>query len=152
MQEFQQNTTNEQTENFNLKEELFKYLANWKWFVLGVLLALTIAFLYLRYTIPQYEAKAKILVKDDRKGGIATELSAFSDLGMFGNIASNVDNEIEVIKSSSIVEETVKELELNISYKNIGRVISAEIYKNSPIKIVFPSPSNEFSKNRNVLG
>ena len=53
--------------NFNIKEEVVKYLKHWKWFVLGIFVALLVAFLYLRYTVANYKAVATILVKDDRK-------------------------------------------------------------------------------------
>lgn len=130
--------------SFNLKEELFKYISKWKWFLAGIFLTVALAYTYLRYSIPQYKAVGTILVKDDRKGSIASELSAFSDLGLLTNVKSNVDNEIEVIKSRSIIEKTVKDLELNYSYFNHGRVKSEEIYKQNPIKIVFVDPTPEF--------
>ena len=133
-----------QQNNINLKEEVFKYLSQWKWFVVGVIFMISCAYLYLRYSIPQYKTTAKILVKDDRKGGIASELAAFSDLGLLSNVKSNVDNEIEVIKSRGIIEETVNELELDFIYLNIGRVKSEELYKTSPVKLVFLNQVDEF--------
>lgn len=137
--------------NFNIKEEVFKYLFNWKWFVLGVLLSLTIAYLYLRYATPKYQATAKVLVKDDRKGGMMSELSAFSDIGMLGNVASNVENELEVLKSGSILYEVSKELELEFTYYSIGRVITSELYIEKPLKLTFVSPSNDFiEKKKNI--
>lgn len=135
--------------NLNLKEEVLKYLFNWKWFAVGVFLSLLLAFLYLRYAVPQYQATAKILVKDDRKGGMMSELSAFSDLGVLGGVSSNVDNELEVLKSSAILYEVSKELELNFTYYSIGRVITSEVYEEKPLKLVFVSPSSEFLETKN---
>lgn len=60
-------------ESLNLREQFDKYFVNWKWFVLSLFISLIIAFLYLRYTIPQYNAKATILVRDDRKGNVQSE-------------------------------------------------------------------------------
>lgn len=122
--------------DFDLKEEVVKYTSKWKWFLVGLLFTFALAYLYLRYSVPQYKATATILVKDDRKGGLASELSAFSDLGMLSNIKSNVDNEVEVIKSRTIIESTINELELNTIYLNLGRVKSEEFYKSSPIKVI----------------
>ena len=96
--------------NFNLKEEIENYISHWKWFVVGVFVCFTVAYLYLRYTIPQYKATSTILVKDDRKGSMASELSAFSDLGLLSGVKSNVDNEIEVIKSRTLIASTIKDL------------------------------------------
>ena len=47
--------------NFNIKEEVVKYLKHWKWFVFGIFVALLAAFLYLRYTVANYKAVATIL-------------------------------------------------------------------------------------------
>ena len=65
-------TKNTQTELQPLAEEqsffslesIFRMLVlNWQWFVLSLIVALGIAFLYLRYTTPVYNTYAKILVK-----------------------------------------------------------------------------------------
>ena len=131
----------------NIKEVVLKYISNWKWFVLGVFLSFLCAYVYLRYSIPQYKADAKILVKDDRKGGLASELSAFSDLSMLANLKSNVDNEIEVITSRTLIERTIKSLGLEFQYLNIGRVKSEELYKNCPIQLVVVSSNENYFKN-----
>lgn len=131
-------------DSFNLKEELEVYLRHWRWFVLGVVVFVTAAFLYLRYAIPQYKAVATMLVQDERKGGLASELSAFSDLGLLANVKSNVDNEIEVIKSRRLIASAIRDLSLDVSYFSIGRVKSEELYTNSPVQVVFSTLSPEF--------
>ncbi|HLF51199.1 GumC family protein [Flavobacterium sp.] len=132
--------------NFNFRDQLELYLMQWKWFVLSVLLLLAGAYFYLRYAVPQYKAVTTILVKDEKKGGMASELSAFADLGMLSGAKSNVDNEIEILKSRTLIQATVKELGLNVSYLSLGRVKSAEIYKNAPIEILFSTVSKDFYK------
>ncbi|MET0758864.1 MAG: polysaccharide biosynthesis tyrosine autokinase [Flavobacterium sp.] len=132
--------------NFNFRDQLELYLMQWKWFVLSVILLLAGAYFYLRYAIPQYKAVTTILVKDEKKGGMASELSAFADLGMLSGAKSNVDNEIEILKSRTLIQATVKELGLNVSYLSLGRVKSADIYKNAPIEILFSTVSKDFYK------
>ena len=39
----------QQDDEINLREAFEKYSYHWKWFVLGVFLALAVAFVYLRY-------------------------------------------------------------------------------------------------------
>ncbi|MEO4006312.1 polysaccharide biosynthesis tyrosine autokinase [Flavobacterium sp. CAU 1735] len=143
-QEF--NNFEEQNENnFSIREQIDKYLIHWHWFVLGILLSLVTAFLYLRYyTSPSYKAVATILVKDDKKGGIASELAAFSDIGMLTGAKSSVDNEVEVLKSRTLVENVIQRLDLNVFYIAEGRVKSSFLYKDSPIKIEFTNKSKDF--------
>lgn len=124
----------------NIKDLLFRYLSKWYWFVFSTVVLIFLASIYLRYSVPQYSASASILVKDDKKGGMVSELAALSEVDMLGKVKSSVDNEIEVIKSRTLVESAVKELDLNIRYFTEGRVKTLELYKTSPIKIVFEEP------------
>ena len=135
---------NTQQNNFNLGEQFFIYLNYWIWFVLSLSIVLPSAFFYLRYSVPVYKSTTTILVKDDKKGGMASELSAFSDLGMLTGAKSNVDNEIEILKSRTLIESTVKELNLNISYYKFGIVKTIEIYKDSPIEIIYSNVTENF--------
>jgi len=67
--------------NINFKEALSKYLIHWKWFLLSVIFCLILAKLYLRYAVPVYKASTSLLIKDEQSGNLASELSAFEDLG-----------------------------------------------------------------------
>ncbi|WP_338646144.1 polysaccharide biosynthesis tyrosine autokinase [Flavobacterium sp. KS-LB2] len=143
------NNFDEDFENdFQLKEFLNKYSIYWQWFVLGIGVSLLLAFLYLRYTIPQYQASTTILVKDEKKGGMLSELSAFADMGLGGGMKSNVDNEIEILKSRKLVETTVKKLNLNIAFFIKGNVVDREIYQDAPIAIYFVDKTNQFYENK----
>ncbi|MQP24745.1 polysaccharide biosynthesis tyrosine autokinase [Flavobacterium sp. LMO8] len=122
--------------NFSIREEFDYYLHYWKWFFLSVLVLFISATIYLRYSTPIYKANAKILVKDDKKGGILSELDLFSDMSAFSKIKSNVDNEIEIIKSRTLAEKTVEKLGLNVTYFAKGVVKESEIYP-SPIQLQF---------------
>lgn len=129
----------------NLREEIEKYVFHWKWFVLGVLIAIVGAFLYLRYTPNQYEVATTILINDKDNGGLASELSAFEDLGIVSKATSSLDNEIELLKSRSLMRRVVKQLGINVTYFKQGRVIKSEIFnKYSPIKINFFSKDSVF--------
>jgi len=139
------NNTNSQDDRLNIREQLDKYVIHWKWFLLSIVICLIAAFLYLRYTVPQYSASATILVKDERKGGIQSELSAFSDLGLVKSLKNNVDNEIEIIKSRNIISAALKKLNLNVEYYTEGRVKLVELYDESPIRIKFTETSNKFN-------
>ncbi|TRX20859.1 GumC family protein [Flavobacterium franklandianum] len=133
-----------QEDSIHLRDVLEKYLTHWKWFVLGVFLCFSIAFLYLRYTTPQYQASTTILVKDEKKGGMLSELSAFADMGLGSGLKSNLDNEVEILRSRSLIESTVKKQELNISIFEMGRVNTRELYKDAPIEVHFTNVQPSF--------
>jgi len=146
------NQTNNNTEDFtnesvNLREEIEKYVFHWKWFLLGVIIALIGAFIYLRYASKKYEVATTILINDDKKGGQSTELSAFADLGLIGNSFNSIDNEIELLKSRNLMERVVKTLGINVNYYTKGRVKTSELFiGKAPIKINFLAKDSIFYK------
>lgn len=150
MQDFYNNVVEDEINEVNLREQLDKYLIHWKWFVLSAVLCLIFAFLYLRYTTPSYEASTSILVKDEKKGGMLSELSAFSDLGLSGGSVNNVDNEIEILKSRTLVESTVRQLNLNVNLLVEGNVVDRDIYGVSPVSVYFLNKT-EFFNEANVI-
>jgi len=130
---------NEDGEDINLREVFDKYRYHYKWFLLGLLLALITAFTYLRYTPNTYELNASILIDDkENGGGLNSELSAFKDLGILGDSKTTLDTEISVLKSRTLLQRAIKELGVNITYHAVGRVRASEIYREEvPFKINF---------------
>ncbi|KUJ61672.1 tyrosine protein kinase [Flavobacteriaceae bacterium CRH] len=144
------NEAEDKTEDANLREQLYKYVIHWKWFLLSVVICLIAVFLYLRYATPIYQATTAILVKDEKKGGMLSELSAFSDLGLGGS-SNNVDNEIEILRSRTIVERTVKRLNLNINLVVEGSVVDRDIYEDASISVNFVSKTDLFDNAKTIL-
>jgi capsular exopolysaccharide synthesis family protein len=149
--DFYNDVVDDEIEDINLREQLDKYLVHWRWFLLSIVICLMGAFLYLRYTISSYEATTTILVKDEKKGGMLSELSAFADLGLGGSMKNNVDNEIEILKSRTLVESTIKELDLNIGLFIEGKVVDRDVYADSPIHVYFYNKNNLFDEAKFVL-
>lgn len=141
----------DQKDDFDLRMVLEKYLIHWQWFILGAFLCLSVAYVYLRYATPQYQASTTILVKDEKKGGMLSELSAFSDLGLGSALKSNVDNEVEILKSRTLAESTVKALKLNVALITHGNVTSSEVFKDTPILVDFINQKPDFFKSRMLL-
>lgn len=142
--DFNTNAFENQNDDFNIRQAIERNLNNWQWFVVGVCICLFTAFVYLRYTVPQYQANTSILVKDDKKGGMLSELSAFSDLGLGNGIKSNLDNEVEVLKSRSLAEKTVLNLGLNVALTRHGKIVNMDIYDNAPIRVLFSNIKPSF--------
>ena len=121
-------------EKVNYQELLFKYIIHWPWFVASVLACLISAWVYLHFQTPVYQVSASIMIKDDKKnsGGNNTDLES---LGLGGVITStqSIDNEIEVIRSKTILKEVVNDLELYITYYDEDEFPKKELYKTSPV-------------------
>jgi len=93
---------------------LFNYITYWKWFVVSIIICLIFAGIYLKITLPSFEITTSVLLKDDQKGG-TTEMNAFKEMGLFTQ-KNNVDNELEVLNKSILVEQVVRELGIYADY------------------------------------
>ena len=114
----------------DLKKILTKLLDKWLWFVISIAICLTIAVIYSRYTAPNYQINAKLLVNDDEKGGgLGKDVGALMDLGGIMGSKNSVDNEVEILKTRFLMEQVVRELKLNIIYSRKSNLVSRELYK-----------------------
>ena len=122
-------------ETLVLRNELEKYVYHWKWFVLSVFSALIVAFFYLRYATPKYEVKTTLLIKQD-DNMMGSELAAFQDMGLFGGGNSNIQNEIQLLKSRTLARSVAKDLDLTTRYFRQGIIKESEVYAEQiPIRL-----------------
>jgi len=134
-------------EPVNYREKFEKYAFHWKWFVFGIVLALVSAFFYLKYTPKEYKATTTILIDNENSAGLANGLAVFEDLGLMGDTKKLVENEIGILKSNILMKTAVKDLGLNVTYFEKGRIRTSELYKEkSPIKISFFTKDSLFYK------
>lgn len=122
--------------SINIEKLLSKIVAYWPLFILFILISCALAYVYLRYTTPKYMAHAKVLVKDDKKGGGVGEGQLLEELGLQTS-AANVENEVEIFKSRTLMTRVVDELGSNIHYYAPGRVKTSEYYyKELPFRLI----------------
>ncbi|MSL97859.1 tyrosine protein kinase, partial [Escherichia coli] len=124
-------------EQFNIQEILFRCLVHWPWFVFSVIVCIACAWGYLRLTTPVYNISATVLIKDDKKGGGTSMSSELERMGLDGFVSSssNVDNEIEVLRSKSLSGEVVDNLGLFVTYIDEDEFPKKELYQTSPILV-----------------
>jgi len=133
----------EEKENtINLKEELLKYLIHWRWFVLSIFLAVVCAVLYIKFTPKSYNVATKILIKDEKSNDLANQLTAFSEMSVLGGGKNNIENEIEILKSRTLIYTTLDSLNFDIKYIDNSGIIPLDLYKNTPIEVLW--------KNKNI--
>ena len=133
------NFTYSENDKINLREVLLKYSYHWKLFLIGLAITLTLALVYLQFATYEYEVSSTILINDeDNDGGSTSEISTFEDLGLFGGPKTSLDTEIGILKSKSLIEKVIKELNLNITYYTKNNIAFKEVYDNSiPFNINF---------------
>lgn len=135
--DIERNVNQEENSNeFNLGLILHHFLLNWKLFAISVVVCLCVAVFYIYNSTKVYQVSAKILLQDDEKGSFASQMDVLNDFGFQGN-TSNVENEIEVINSFSVVRGAVLDAGLYISYSKPKLIGTTPIYKmSSPVNAV----------------
>ena len=124
-------------EQINIQEILFRYLIHWPWFVVSVMVCVALAWGYLRLTTPVYNISATVLIKDEKKGGGANMSSELEKMGLNGFVSSssNIENEIEVLKSRTLAREVVSSLGLFVTYMDEDKFPNKELYRTSPVLV-----------------
>jgi len=131
------NNNNFQEEEIHINELIRPYLKRWKWFVLGGIFALFIAYLFLKTQNPVYEVVSTVLIKDSKKSIGGQDFEMLRDLSGLGKMSSDgVDNEIEVLKSKKLMTTVIKDLGLETDIYVPGFFKDTEVYgKTSPITV-----------------
>lgn len=122
--------------NFNINEIVKPFTRRWLWFVIGAIVALTLAFVYLKISSPVYEVSTTVLIKDAKKSP-SGDLSMLSDISAFGNMSTNsIDNELEVFKSKKLMKDVVTLLGLQTFLYSEKDFKKTELYgDNTPLLI-----------------
>ena len=141
MEEFQDFNEEKEESNFDLKAEIYKYLAYWRWILLGLSVGVLLAYLYNRYTIPKYRTWSTMIMVDDQEKNAMNAIPSGGG-AIFSLEDDGLQSQIEKLKSKQLVSSVIDELDLNKSYYIEGNVITVEAYKSSPLILEFISPDS----------
>jgi tyrosine-protein kinase Etk/Wzc len=128
--------------NLNLQEENdLKKIAeliirNYKLFIAGIIVALGLAYLVNRFSIPSYKISSSVLIKEDKNQSGRSDANNYLNSSLF-SMNQNFQNELWVLKSSPVFEQTIKNLDLSVSYFRKKGFQYLDAYKNAPFHIVF---------------
>ncbi|MFN5325557.1 MAG: GumC family protein [Bacteroidota bacterium] len=103
--------------------------ANRWWFVASIVVFITLAYLYLKTTLPVYESGASVLIEESNKPSIKMEDFIAGDL--FGEQA-NVATEKGILGSRAVMSQTIDELGIGVSYFNTSVFPHIPRYKKHP--------------------
>lgn len=128
-------------DGLSIKKLLSYAFAYWKLFAVSAAVCVVVALFYLRYAVPQYQVTAKILLQDKERGSFASQADMLADFG-FQSQNTNVENEIEVIKSMSVLRGAVADAGLYMSYSVPGFKGGPIYSAGSPLRVVYGVDDN----------
>ncbi|HEY6975026.1 MAG TPA: polysaccharide biosynthesis tyrosine autokinase [Chitinophagaceae bacterium] len=134
----QLNKPAKEQEEFDIRKIISKLLYHWKFYLASVIVFLALGFLFLHYATPKYTAHAKLLVKDDEnKNSSFMNLSSLQDFTGLLDVQSNVYNELEILQTRDLLEQAVREMNLNVAYFRETAILPVELYDKSPFWVNF---------------
>ncbi len=128
-----------QKEENLVTQMLSKYITYWPAFLIFGILAISGAYVYLRYATPMYEATAKLIIKDEKKGYEDSKM--MESFNMMGT-KKIIENEIEVLQSRTLMDNVVKSLHLYAPITIEGKVRAISAYLSSPVQITVADPDS----------
>lgn len=140
--------TNEQNIEVDEEIDILAYIrlliSKWYWIVISCIICGVLAFLVNRYATKEFEATSQIMIveKEDALGSMGAMLK---DFGSMSGGKTNIDNQIGLLQSYTLVRRTLEALNYQVSYFNHGRVHDVEIYTASPFVVDLDTSYNDYN-------
>ncbi|KQR93645.1 capsular biosynthesis protein [Chryseobacterium sp. Leaf180] len=132
----------------SMKDVLKPYIQKWYWFGLSIFIALVIGVLYIKKSVPVYENKTSVLIKEaSTMSAAAGDFSALQGLSGFSGMGTNsIDNEIEIFKSKKLLINTLKDFSTQLPIYAKQTFYDIELYKTtSPYRIFLINEKEDFN-------
>ena len=122
--------------SLSITDMLLICLRHWPWFVLSLVICMSLATFHLLRTPKTYSRTASILVKTTG-GEKSNDILMMEELGV-NNITSHIYDEIAAIHSPAVILDLVKRLHLDLSYFSPGYFRDEPLYAETlPVEVEF---------------
>ena len=145
------NLNNSNIENVNIREIIIKYLLKWHWFLISVIICFAFAYFYLKITNEQYQVQSTILIRKDKSTSGLLDMSMLDGLGGGSGSSKEVEDEIQVLSSKTLMASVIKTLAIETEYYAKTRFRYNEIYPLTPLKLITPPMFNDTVKQPVIL-
>src|ERR1700752_1395770 len=110
------NTPLKEEESINFREIFIKYSFHWPLFILVFVVTMGMAYVYYKVKKPGFEVTATLQIQDDTKDKTpGSDKAALDELKLI-NSGKIVENEMEVLRSFTLISKVVYDLQLWVSY------------------------------------
>ena len=134
--------------NLDYKKVIQRFLSFRRIYIFLIIGLLIAAFLVNRFSTVRYKNSTTLyLTQDEKANPMNSQNDLFQSFGLF-NVKQNIDNELEIIKSFSLIKRVINETNLKVSYFscknspassllfNTPLVRKNELYNESPIEVI----------------
>ncbi|MCF0191135.1 MAG: polysaccharide biosynthesis tyrosine autokinase [Marinilabiliaceae bacterium] len=118
--------------------KLFSDIIRFWWiYVVCLLIAMVLVFVYHRYKTPVYSAEMTLLINDDRtySNTLVSQNSMMEGFAIDG-ASRSMANQVAILQSRTMRQRVIDKMGLDITYYNHGRVIDRELYPNKIFRVI----------------
>lgn len=144
----QYNYPNSEETEIDFRTLFFNYARHWYWFLLGIVVALIFATLYLKTTAYKYSVQTTVGLTE-KNTTLGSQMSMLQNLGISEN--KEVEDEIQVFRSLKLIRQAIEELELQTEYFQKKKLKYVEQYGNIPLELYIPPTLKQTLKQKIVL-
>lgn len=126
----------EEESSINLKDLLTTLLSHWRWFAVSLFFCLLAALYVSKTAVRYYSRTATIMLKDKNESNAGDLLLSKSMMNIGGS--SVVENELQILRSHTMMRQVVERLNLGVSYSYTHMMRKKDLYSNSPVHVQFP--------------
>ena len=129
-----QNGAQQENENtISLRDIVFLVINNWYWFALSLFVCLVITGVVYKTKPKTYQYSATIMVRDENKGGSQRQIDAI--FNSMDNGMHSLENEVYMLRSSSLAKNVVTALNLNNTCDRWGFFTKISYFKERPLEL-----------------
>jgi tyrosine-protein kinase Etk/Wzc len=123
-------------EENELKKIIDLVLRNYKFFIISVVVLLGLAFLINKFSTPIYRINSSLLIKEESENRGGGDMNNFLKSNLFG-VNQNFQNELFVLKSSPVIEQTIENLDLAVGYFYKEGFNYLDAYESAPFRVIY---------------
>jgi tyrosine-protein kinase Etk/Wzc len=140
LNQFVKNKSLENEEAANLRK-IFSLIISKKYVFFGAfIIAFACAYCYNIFTIPVYKVSATLLIEEDKKSNASGNDQLLEGFGLMPGM-KNLDNQIMVLSSRSLVRKTLEVLPFELEFYYQGLIKKRSLYPAQPVNMIFDSLS-----------
>ena len=134
-----QESVSDSKDSFNMNELMRRIWANKYWVLLSVILCTAASYYYYKRQPVSYGSSAEVMLLfgNDESSASSGALKALSDMSGMGTGNVNFSNELEIMRSPSLMESVVERLNLATTYTTEGFGYPTDLYGKSPVLVNF---------------
>ncbi|MEL6535613.1 MAG: polysaccharide biosynthesis tyrosine autokinase [Bacteroidota bacterium] len=132
-----------QESSINVQKLLGKIISKWYLILISLAIAIGVAYGLLRYATEIYQSSTILLNKElsASRGGGKNNQTDLLDGNVYFSSGRTIKEEIDILTSSSLLEEVIRKLDFRVTYIRKGKLKDKEQFPSSPIQLSWDTAS-----------